>query len=181
MGHRHGLTEMKSGHTRRAGHWGSRATRSGTTAAVVFLAIFLGLRLWVVEPLTVSSVSMEPTVLRGSTIFLLKTPPSADAFAAGQLVVFQSPEDGHTTLKRVIAVGGQQVSIQDAILYVDNVRVAEPFVDGSRIDGTYFGPVTVPAGHVFVLGDNRAVSIDSRDFGAVPLENFNATLLWPQN
>jgi signal peptidase I len=63
---------------------------------------------------------------------------------------------------------------------VDGARVNEPFVDHSRIDGTYFGPVNVPAGHVFVLGDNRAVSIDSREFGAVPLENFDMSLLWPQ-
>ncbi|TFD87940.1 signal peptidase I [Cryobacterium serini] len=145
------------------------------------MVLVLGLRIWVVEPLTVSSTSMEPTGLSGSTIFLLKTSPPPDTFTAGQLVVFQSPEDGHTTLKRVIAVGGQHVSIEDAILYVDNVRIDEPFVDHSRIDGTYFGPVTVPEGHVFVLGDNRALSIDSREFGAVPLKNFTATLLWLQN
>ena len=111
---------------------------------------------------------------------MLKTAPPADAVTAGHLAVFRSPKDGHTTIKRVIAVGGQQVAILDAILYVDGVRVSEPFVDHSRIDGTYFGPVTVPMGRVFVLGDNRAVSIDSREFGAVPLRNFETTLLWPQ-
>ena len=172
---------MDVGHRRKAGRRGARATRVRTTAAVVVtLALLLGLRLWVVEPLTVSSNSMEPTVLRGSTIFLLKFVPPADALTAGRLVVFRNPKDGHTTIKRVIAVGGQQVDIRDAILYVDGIPVSEPFVDHSRIDGTYFGPVTVPEGHVFVLGDNRAVSIDSREFGAVPLDNFDATLLWPQ-
>ncbi|WP_104081676.1 signal peptidase I [Cryobacterium sp. Y11] len=172
---------MEVGHSVTAGDRGASTTRiRATVVVIVTLAVFLGLRLWVVEPLTVSSNSMEPTVARGSIIFLLKTTPSADAFTPGRLVVFQSPKDGHTTIKRVIAVGGQQVDIRDAILYVDGVRVNEPFVDHSRIDGTYFGPVTVPLGCVFVLGDNRAVSIDSREFGAVPLENFDVSLLWPR-
>ncbi|TFD28820.1 signal peptidase I [Cryobacterium lyxosi] len=180
MGHRTSLTQIKVGQSVTTGHRGASATRVRTTVAVIVtLALLLGLRLWVVEPLIVSSNSMEPTVLRGSIIFLMKTSPSADAFTAGRLVVFQSPKDGHTTIKRVIAVGGQRVDIRDAILYVDGARVSEPFVDHSRIDGTYFGPVTVPAGHVFVLGDNRAVSIDSREFGAVPLDNFGMSLLWP--
>ena len=172
---------MEVGHRRTAGLRDASATRVRITASgIVILALLLGLRLWVVEPLAVSSTSMEPTVSRGSTIFVLKFHPSADALTAGRLVVFSNPEDGHPTIKRVIAVGGQQVAILDAILYVDGFRVSEPFVDHSRIDGTYFGPVTVPMGRVFVLGDNRAVSIDSRDFGAVPLRNFETTLLWPQ-
>ena len=182
MGHRDALTGTGGGRVPAVGYRVSNAARIRRIAIIILsIALILGLRLWVLEPRTVTSDSMEPTIMRGSTVLLLKSLPPGDAVTAGRLVVFRSPQDGHTTLKRVIAVGGQRVAIRDAILYVDDVEVAEPFVDHSRIDGTYFGPVTVPSGHVFVLGDNRAVSIDSREFGAVSLENLDATLLWPRS
>lgn len=147
--------------------------------AAVLTAGLLATRLWVLEPMTVSSESMEPAVPSGSTVLLYKPGPLLGGLRAGDLVVFSSPEDGRPTLKRAIAFQGQSVAIEDSILVVDGAPQAEPGVDHSRIDGTYFGPVTVPAGHVFVLGDNRSGSIDSRAYGSVPLDKVQATVAWP--
>lgn len=148
------------------------------TTAVLLAAALLASRLWLVEPVTVSSESMEPALPKGSTVLMFKPGPALSV-KAGDLVVFTSPEDGNPAVKRVIAFGGQSVAIEDSVLLVDGVPQAEPGIDHSRIDGTYFGPVTVPAGQVFVLGDNRARSIDSRTYGSVPLEALQATVLWP--
>jgi signal peptidase I len=149
------------------------------TTAVLLAAVLLASRLWLVEPVTVSSESMEPALPKGSTVLMFKPGPALGSPKAGDLVVFTSPEDGSPAVKRAIAFGGQTVAIEDSVLVVDGVPQAEPGIDHSRIDGTYFGPVTVPAGHVFVLGDNRAGSIDSRAYGSVPLEALQATVLWP--
>ncbi|NJC22743.1 signal peptidase I [Arthrobacter pigmenti] len=153
------------------------ATRRSRTVPVLVIAalVLLAVRLWVVEPLLVSSSSMEPTVAEGSVVLLYRH----GEVTQGSLVSFANPTESGTMLKRVVATGGQSVAIKDALLYVDGVEVREPFVDHSRIDGTYFGPVTVPAGHVFVLGDNRDTSIDSREYGALPLESIEATVIWP--
>ena len=153
--------------------------RKTITTAVLLAAGLLASRLWLVEPVTVSSESMEPALPKGSTVLMFKPGPMLGSLRAGDLVVFTSPEDGNAAVKRAIAFAGQTVAIEDSVLVVDGVPQAEPGIDHSRIDGTYFGPVMVPAGHVFVLGDNRAGSIDSRIYGSVPLESLQATVLLP--
>ncbi|MDR6416399.1 signal peptidase I [Pseudarthrobacter sulfonivorans] len=165
--------------------WPDLRLTKGRWPRVVVFALIPGLvvlaaRAWLVEPVTVSSDSMEPTISTGAVVLLYKPAAASGWVRNGVVVAFTSPVDGRTAIKRVVAGEGQSVAIRDSELYVDDVAIAEPFVDHSRIDGTYFGPETVPAGSVFVLGDNRGVSIDSRDFGAVPLTSIQGTLLTGQ-
>lgn len=147
--------------------------RRRTLAGAVCLAGLLAFRLWVLEPITVNSASMEPTIAAGSMVWLDKASPRLSAIHAGDLVVFREPEvgerrNGSIVLKRVVAGEGQTVAVLDGVLYVDGLPATEPYVDQRSIDGVYFGTVTVPAGALFVLGDNRETSIDSRDFGPIP-------------
>jgi signal peptidase I len=123
---------------------------------------------------------MEPAIPSGAVVLLYKPAAAAGWIRNGVVIAFTSPIDGRTAIKRVVAGEGQTVAIRDSELYVDDVRVPEPFIDHSRIDATYFGPQLVPAGCVFVLGDNRGVSIDSRDFGPVPWTAVRGTLLTGQ-
>lgn len=145
--------------------------------SMLCLAALLGLRLWVVEPIMVSSSSMTPTVPPGSLVWLDRIGPRLAGVHTGQLVIFRSPDDGGTVLKRVVARAGQSVSTKDGVLYVDDIPVDEPFVDQSTIDGVYFGTVGVRDGEVFVLGDNREVSIDSRHYGPIRIDTLEATVI----
>jgi signal peptidase I len=134
---------------------------------VLVLAVLLAVRAFVLTPVAVHGVSMEPSVHDGTALVARWTDP-AD-LRRGQLVVFRDPQ-GALALKRVVVVAGDDVAIRDAVLEVDDRPVREPYVDESRIDGTYFGPVTVPKGTIFVMGDNRAPSIDSREYGPIPFD-----------
>lgn len=152
---------------RRAEAGRSRVRIAAVVAAV--LGAVLLVRGVVAEPREVASESMEPTLHPGSVVLVDKIGPRLRGVHREDIIVFASPQDGREAVKRVVALGGQQVAIRDADLYVDGRLVVEPQVDHSRVDGLWFGPVTVPDRAVFVLGDSRAGSVDSRVYGSVPL------------
>lgn len=161
---------------------GERATpvgrpwsRMALTAALALLAVLL---VSVVEPLKVSSVSMSPTLEAGDQVIVDKVSLRWNPPAVGDLVVFRDPEHGQLVVKRVVALGGQTVALEDGGLLVDGVAPVEPQVDLKGIDWMYFGPVTVPPDSVFVLGDNRFESIDSRTYGALPLQDLVGRVLF---
>ncbi len=152
-----------------------RAALALTLAA----AMLVGLRVGVVEPVRVASASMAPTLEPGDVVVVNKLDRTP---ARGDLITLRSPEDGERILKRVVGVGGDVVAILDAILYVNDAEVQEPYVDHESIDALYYGPVTVARGSLLVLGDDRANSIDSRTYGEVTLDAVTGTVLarlWP--
>jgi signal peptidase I len=139
----------------------------------------VGLRTEVVEPVRVAGVSMAPTLQKGQVVLVSKRDREPER---GDLITLRSPQDGRPVVKRVIGVGGDVVDIRDAILFVNNNRVSEPYVDHETIDALYYGPVTVATGSVLVMGDARADSVDSRTYGDVPLTEVTGTVaasLWP--
>jgi signal peptidase I len=151
---------------------GDRATaarRAVPFVVVPVLVLIAVLLVTALEPLRVSSQSMSPTLVAGDQVVVDKLSVHWRPPSEGELVVFRDPQRRELVVKRVVAVSGQTVAIEDAELVVDGAVRHEPQVDLSRIDSTYFGPVTVPPDAVFVLGDNRSESIDSRTYGAVPL------------
>jgi signal peptidase I len=137
-----------------------RRTLLGLVGLVV---VVLALRLLVAEPYTVRQASMQPTLRDGQTVLVDKVSLSWSPLRRGELVAFRGA-DGWS-VKRVVALGGDRVAVRDAVLVINDGPVAEPYLGRSAEDGTYFGPVTVPAGQVFVLGDNRLGSVDSRAYG----------------
>ncbi len=152
----------------------SRLTAAGVALAALAVVI---VRWQFLDVATVSSDSMAPTVCTGDTVVIARL-DHPSTVRVDDIVTFVSPQDGAETIKRVVAVAGQSVAIHDAELVVDGRTVDEPYVDHASIDGVYFGTVTVPDGSVFVMGDHRETSIDSRAYGPVPLGAVNGRLLW---
>jgi signal peptidase I len=137
------------------------------TAVVLVLATVVLLRALVVDVVSVASDSMAPTLCSGDWLLVSKA-PLASRVSAGDVVVFRAPGEDERSVKRVVALEGESVEIRDAVLYVDGRPRAESYVDRATVDGTFFGPVVVAADSVFVMGDRREFSIDSRDYGSVP-------------
>jgi signal peptidase I len=148
------------------------------TAVVVVLLV--PVRLWVAEPMRITTGSMSPSLTPGQHVLTWKLDAGRHEWQPGEIVAFE--RGSQVFVKRVVAVGGDRVGIRDGELFVNGRRVPESYADAARIDSVYFGPVSVPAGSVFVLGDNRRNSDDSRDFGAVPTSDIEGRvvgILWP--
>jgi signal peptidase I len=95
--------------------------------------------------------------------------------------LFGAARDGRRDyIKRVVAVGGETAEGRDSVVYVDGVRLEEPYTLAGK--NSSFAPVEVPKGSVFVLGGNRTNSNDSRSFGVIPLDSVvgrAVLLVWP--
>jgi signal peptidase I len=134
------------------------------------------------EPFRIDSGSMLPTLRAGDRVLVDKRAYRGALPRRGDLVVFHAPRTGDVTLKRAVGLPGDTVAIEDGVLVVNGRRQTEPYADPDAIDSVYFGPERVPAHAVFVLGDNRADSVDSRDYGAVARDDLMGRVrvrLWP--
>ncbi len=140
-------------------------------AAVAVLAAFL-IKQYLVQAFYIPSASMEDTLQVSDRVLVNKLSYRLHEVNRGDVVVFERPpEEGEGSakdlIKRVIALEGETVEGHDGGVYVNGQRLREPYVPRGATAGE-FGPQQVPPDHVWVMGDNRSNSRDSRFFGTVP-------------
>jgi len=149
-------------------------------AIAVLLAVII--RMFVFQPFYIPSESMVPTLQVGDRIIVSKLTYRFSEPGRGDIMVFKFPMDpSRDFVKRTIGRGGETVEIRNSRLYINDKPVAEPYLpEGLRFGD--FGPVKVPPGSYFMMGDNRNNSDDSRVWGPMPEENIvgKAVLIyWP--
>ncbi|WP_047808082.1 MULTISPECIES: signal peptidase I [Desulfosporosinus] len=153
---------------------------------IVLIAFALSwvLRTYVVEARKIPTGSMLPTIqLQDRVIvdkFFFK---EFGHLTRGDIVVFKPPASAHATedfIKRIIGLPGDKIEIRNHTTYVNDKPLYEPYIlEKSKND---FGPVVVPKDSVFVMGDNRNNSDDSRVWGFLPIKNITGRTLfryWP--
>ncbi|WP_027406699.1 signal peptidase I [Anaerovibrio sp. RM50] len=150
-------------------------------AVAVALAMFI--RTFVVELYLVDGPSMMPTLEHQQRLVVNKFVYKMRAPERGEILIFQYPRDkSRDFIKRVIAVPGDTIEIKDHNVYVNGELQNEDYILAkSRMD---YPKTTIPEGHVFVMGDNRNNSEDSRfpDVGFVPYELLKGKAMlvfWP--
>jgi signal peptidase I len=156
------------------------------------LVLFFGIQWFVAQPFQVEQYSMERTFEQGDYVLIDKLSPRWDAYSRGDVVVFAPPPAWTTQpepyIKRVIGEPGDQVEVRDGRVLVNGVALDEPYLyvgkDGNPEptlpgDGDTW---TVGAGELFVMGDHRMESADSRVFGPIPISSVigrAALRYWP--
>lgn len=153
------------------------------------VVISFGLRAFVFQPFEIPSGSMEETIMPGDMVFSEKISYYFRTPEQGDIVTFADPDQkGRTLIKRCIATGGQTVDLRNGVVYVDGQPLSEEYTNAKPsypLNSTRVSyPYTVPDGYIWVMGDNRTSSQDSRYFGAVSVKSVSGRAFltyWPLN
>lgn len=167
-----------------------RSVLSFIVTIAIIVTVAWGLRTFVFQAYEIPSGSMEDTIMTGDMVFSEKLTYYGSEPQRGDIVTFKDPEiPSRTLIKRVIATGGETVQLIDGKVYVDGVDLDEPYTDGketwpltSRYGAAITYPYTVPEGELWVMGDNRTNSQDSRYFGSIPVSSVTGKAIftyWP--
>ncbi|HHX64062.1 MAG TPA: signal peptidase I [Chloroflexi bacterium] len=147
-------------------------------AALIVLAV----NMLLIQPRVVHGQSMEPSLHNNQRVIIDVISYRFRAPTRGEIVILRLSDrrGGPPLIKRVIGLPGDLVEIRDGSVYLNDRPLDEPYLDQTTPGS--MAPQYVPADHVFVLGDNRSSSNDSRYFGVVPLKNIRGRAwlcYWP--
>ena len=159
---------------------------------VVALVVAVIIKTFLIQAFFIPSASMHDTLLEGDRVMVNKLAYRFGEPHRGDVIVFDSPLVAHdqtesflgrvvrnvgealglstpesALIKRVIALGGETIEIKGNRIYIDGVAIDEPYLT-RPVNMDAFGPLTIPQGYVFVMGDNRNQSEDGRVFGPIP-------------
>ncbi len=154
-------------------------------ALAIAVLISVGLNVLVVQVTEVRQRSMEPTLLSGDRVLVSKVDYRLHPPERGDIIVFRPPIDTNIPyVKRIIGLPGDTIDLRDGKVVVNGKVLDEPYAFGQTTvrGGQVRFPFRVPPGQLFVLGDDRPVSGDSREWGAFPDDNVIGKVIlkfWP--
>jgi signal peptidase I len=150
---------------------------------VSFALVFGFVRPFVMEAFWIPSGSMIPTLEIGDRVLVNKFIYRFTDPRRGDIIVFESVDNSNEDLiKRVVGLPGDKIAVRGGKLFVNGEPQKEPYTNKKLPDRSFFAKTTVPKNHVFVMGDNRANSADSRVFGPLPEKNIEGEAFlrfWP--
>lgn len=151
----------------------------GTVLPAILIALLI--QLFLAQTTRIESYSMEPTLYEEQRLVIEKISYRLRLPERGEIVVLHPQDDGSVPLiKRVIGLPGETIAIHDDQVFIDGKPLEEPYL--RVVTHGYYPPTLIPEDAVFVMGDNRDRSRDSRMFGTVPLDDLVGRALlryWP--
>ncbi len=135
---------------------------------LTLMAVAIFIRTFIFEPVQCIGISMYPTLVGGEGMFTEKLTYTVSAPQRDDIIICRYPYHTEKCVKRVIAVPGDRISISDGAIYLNGERLDESAYWSGYIENSEMPEVTVPERNLFVVGDNRNNSGDSRHVGFIP-------------
>ncbi|MBM3189205.1 MAG: signal peptidase I [Chloroflexi bacterium] len=158
-------------------HWVRELLESVLPALVIVLVV----NIFLAQATRVEGQSMEPNLHNNQRLIIEKISYRLHAPERGDIVVLRRPhKSSEPLIKRVVGLPGETVQIKEGRVYINGQPLTEPYLDQATWGDS--APQIVPEEHIFVLGDNRRASNDSRSFGMVPLDDVIGkawVIYWP--
>lgn len=174
-----------------------RLLRELVPMLLIVLVVFGGVRIFF-QPYEVDGASMSPAIANGERLFVNRSAYAhVDLPALGDIYPFSKPQRGDIIvldsrrtsrdapyIKRIIGLPGETITYTEGIVLIDGEPLVEDYINGAvtGCHGSAYCSVTIPPRHVYVLGDNRMDSEDSRLFGPIPMEEITGKAFfsnWP--
>lgn len=143
--------------------------------AVVFVLAML-VRTFVFSLTTVQGPSMRETLHSGQIVAVDKLYFAIHDFSRGQIVICRYPDSDEFYVKRIVGLPGETIEIREGTVYIDGEPIAETYL--TRVDDQSMDPITLAKDEIFVMGDNRPVSRDSRAVGPLTLDEIYGRVLF---
>ena len=155
------------------------------SAAIWAVILAFLIKTFIFQLTYVPTGSMIPTIMPNDRVVVLKFWYKFNPIERGQILVFDPPgqEAKSPFIKRVIGLPGETIEIKNNTVYINGKPINENYLP-VKIEMEPFGPYSIPKDAIFVMGDNRQNSADSRYFGSVPLKNIKGRAVltyWPLN
>jgi signal peptidase I len=161
------LPESKSGSWRRA--LGGLVRDALETILPALLIVFV-VNVFLAQATRVEGQSMEPNLHNNERLIIEKISYRFRSPNRGDIVVIKMPNrHSDPLIKRVVGLSGETIEIRDGYVYINGQMLEEPYLEQSTYGNV--GTHVIPPGYLFVLGDNRGASNDSRSFGEIKLTN----------
>lgn len=135
---------------------------------LTLMAVAIFIRTFIFEPVQCIGISMYPTLVGGEGMFTEKLTYTVSAPQRDDIIICRYPYHTEKCVKRVIAVPGDRISISDGAIYLNGEKLDESAYWDGYIEDSDMPEVTVPERSLFVVGDNRNHSGDSRHVGFIP-------------
>lgn len=159
-----------------------KEVREWTFSLVIALGVALLFQNYAYSQTKVEMNSMQNTLFEGQRLIEDKIQYRFSEPKRGDIIIINGPESDRRLVKRVIALPGETIDIRDGEVYIDGVKLKEPYAKGTTSANGLAMPYTVPEGKVFAMGDNREVSLDSRELGPIAFDSVEGKVIfriWP--
>jgi len=165
----------------KAGRIAGRVLRDIFTTILPALLIALFINVYFAEAALVEAgPSMQPNLYRGDRVMIEKISYRMHKPKRGDIVVAERPNGEVALIKRIVALPGETIEVRDGHVLIDGQTIDEPWV--GNFGGPDYSLTEIPPGHIFIMGDNRGNSHDSRHIGPIPIEDIKGRVwlvYWP--